>query len=129
MKDFNLKKFLKENRLFREEESLDTESFIKSRLPGADLKKLEDSTEEEGYETVDTYEINYPGIDPDSFAINVFDNKEFEFYYDSAPIATSLHTPEEASVVKQSMIPQPHDLSKLTPELFKSVIDYIESNY
>lgn len=83
---------------------------------------------EEGYDSVDSFSTKVSGLDDDLY-INVYDGKNFCFFYDADPISTSAHTKSDADQMSRTGIEVPLPLSKLTKDLFAEVVRSLKDLY
>lgn len=117
-------------------ENLDIDSTLsklEKEIPGVTIKKQDiESDPEEGYDSVESYSIEIPGLGggygEDELYINVYNGNSFCFFYDSAPIPTSLHTPGQANKMSSTGIEIPLDINKLSKNLFDEVVAKIKEN-
>jgi len=79
---------------------------------------------------VESYYTNVPGIGgnygEDDLYLNVYDGNSFCFFYDSAPIPTSLHSSSEVNNMNQTQTEVPLPLSKLDKKIFDEVVKQIK---
>jgi hypothetical protein len=125
-------KKMKHVKLFEQFINESFESKVKSLLPGAKLTRTDDPEDVEEYEKAETYYISHKDIKPDmadyGFSINIYDGKDFAFFFDGAPISTSLHSSSERDKMARTQIEVPKPLSKLTPNIFKEAIEAANDN-
>jgi hypothetical protein len=53
--------------------------------------------------------------------LNIYDDKDFQFFMDSAPIAVSLHTAPQKRDIQQTMNDHPLPISKLNAKIAKEI--------
>ena len=106
---------------------------VKKALPGIKFNDASDDLEfdpEEGYTSVESYYTNVPEIGgnygEDDLYLNVYDGNSFCFFYDSAPIPTSLHSSSEVNDMKQTQTEVPLPLNKLNKKIFDEVVNQIK---
>ena len=93
-----------------------------------------ESTDEGRYKSVATYSVDVPGMTngqgEDFVYVNVYDGKDFQIWYDAAPLSVrGLHSKDEMRRMGSTMIEEPKPLSKLKPAVFKSVIDELKQEF
>lgn len=71
------------------------------------------------------------GTDLDDYGIivNVYDDKDFSIFFDSAPIALSAHSNSEARSIAQTMNEFPLPLSKLTKAELDKIVSDLKSEH
>jgi hypothetical protein len=105
----------------------------------APLKKLgkwkpieadEDLLDGTDYTKVSSFMLN-TGTDLDDYGIivNIYDDKDFSIFFDSAPIALTAHTSMQASRISQTMDEYPLPLSKLNRAELDKIINDLKSDY
>jgi hypothetical protein len=129
--DFEEAKSLKESSL--NEMTGETHDKLKSMLPGVDMEEQEIELDpEEGYKSVESYAVSVPGLGgeygEDEIYINVYDGNSFCFFYDAAPVPTSLHTEAQKRSMEQTMIEELLPLEKLNKDLFDEVVQSAKDN-
>jgi len=100
---------------------------LKAALPGVKFTPMspDDLGDPEGYKSVEGYSFIVSGVDEPATVV-IYNGNSFCFWYDSAPIGTSLHSKSEINNMNNmgSEIPKP--LAKLNKDVFKSVVDYLK---
>lgn len=104
---------------------------LKKALPGMNFKKADYEVDpEDEYQTVESFYVNVPGISggygEDDLYINIYDGKDFCFFYDSAPIGTSLHNRSEINSMDQTEMEVPKPLNKLNKKIFDEVVKKVK---
>jgi hypothetical protein len=101
-------------------------SKLKSVLPGVKFQEEEiEFDPEEGYKSVESYSFQIPGVDEPAY-INIYDGDSFCFFYDAAPIATSLHSANEVNSMAQTQTEVPLPLNKLNKSILEDAIKNIK---
>lgn len=121
-----------------EEDGSYTLDMLKKLIPGAEFEEAEDMEfDEDDYRSVESFIITIPGLGKgedgsahgeDELYLNVYDGDTFCFFYDSAPIATSLHGKDVAIKMAQTEVEVPLPLSKLNKKIFDEVVSTIKEN-
>ena len=97
-------------------------SKIKSLIPGVKFQEEEiEFDPEEGYKSVESYSFEIPGVDEPAY-INIYDGNSFCFFYDAAPLATSLHNSSEKNKMAQTQVEVPKPLNKLNKSIYDEVV-------
>jgi len=115
------------------------EQFVAEAAIPAPLKKLgkwkpieadEDLLDGTDYTKVSSFMLN-TGTDLDDYGIivNIYDDKDFSIFFDSAPIALTAHTSMQASRISQMMDEYPLPLSKLNRAELDKIINDLKSDY
>lgn len=106
---------------------------VKKALPGVKINDASDSIEfdpEEGYKSVESYYITVPGMGgdycEDDLYLNVYDGDSFCFFYDSAPVPTSLHSSSDVNHMHSVQTEVPLPLSNLNKKIFDEVVNQIK---
>ena len=113
-------------------ESTETKAKISAMVPGIKLVEYGDITDQielDGtpYTSAEGFGVEYEDIDADyGLMINVYDGKDFQFFIDSMPISTSLHSRSEKNSMARTELEIPKPLSKLNAKIFKEVLAQIE---
>ena len=104
-------------------EGVDT---LKKYLPNVKFQEEEiEFDPAEGYESVESYSFQIPGVDEPAY-INIYDGNSFCFFYDSAPFETSMHTSSEKREMAQSQMEVPKPLNKLNKKIYDEVVASIK---
>jgi len=69
------------------------------------------------------------GLDDIGVILNVYDDKDFSIFFDSAPIALSAHSSNDARSMAQTMAEVPLPLSKLNKKELDKIISDLKSSY
>lgn len=96
-------------------------NMLKKALPGIKFTEQEIEFDEEEYDSVNSFSTKVAGLD-DEIYINIYDGKNFCFFYDSTPIGTSAHSKSDADKMARTQIEVPIPLNKLNASLFNEVI-------
>jgi hypothetical protein len=96
-------------------------------FPAKEDTDVEIDSWEDDYKTVQSFWFNIPGTADYPLYLNIFDGKDFQFYIDSAPIATHHHKPEQKRTIQQTMSDWPLPLVKLDPATVKDVVAQVKS--
>lgn len=106
-------------------------AYIKKLFPKAtDIYKYDEDQEDmldgTDYTKVEswgfTIPVNVYDEDYDAeIVLNIYDDKDFQFFIDSAPIAVSLHTASQKRVIQQTMNDHPLPISKLDAKIAKEI--------
>ncbi len=104
---------------------------LKKALPGLKIEKADYELDpEDEYETIESFYVNVPGISgeygEDDLYINIYDGKDFCFFYDSAPVGTSLHSRSEINSMNQTQTEAPKPLSKLNKKIFDEAVKEVK---
>lgn len=103
-------------------------NIVKRALPGVKFIEQEiDFDPEEGYNSVASFSTKIRGLDDDLY-LNIYDGKNFCFFYDSAPISTSAHSKSDADKMSRTQIEVPLPLAKLTKGLFDEVVNDLKNS-
>ncbi len=103
-------------------------NIVRKALPGVKFVEQEiDFDPEDGYSSVSSFSTNVPGLDDDLY-LNIYDGKNFCFFYDSAPISTSVHSKSDADKMSRTQIEVPLSLAKLTKSLFDEVVNDLKNS-
>lgn len=115
-----------------------TLDMLKKLIPGIEFEEAEDMEfDEDDYRSVESFIITVPGLgkgedgivhDEDELYLNIYDGDAFCFFYDSAPIATSLHSKDVAIRMTQTEVEVPLPLSKLNKKIFDEVVSTIKES-
>lgn len=121
-----------------EENGSYTLDMLKKLIPGVEFEEIEDvEFDEDDYRSVETFATTVPGLGKgedgstygeDELYLNIYDGDAFCFFYDSAPIATSLHSKDVATRMAQTEVEVPLPLSKLNKKIFDEVVSTIREN-
>lgn len=99
---------------------------IKSLIPGVDFEEQEiEFDPAEGYKSVESYSFEISGLSEPAY-INIYDGNSFCFFYDSAPIAVSLHSARERNEMAQQQMEIPKPLGKLNKKIYDEAIAEIK---
>jgi hypothetical protein len=99
---------------------------IKSLIPGVDFEEQEiEFDPAEGYKSVESYSFEISGLSEPAY-INIYDGNNFCFFYDSAPIAVSLHSARERNEMAQQQMEIPKPLGKLNKKIYDEAIAEIK---
>jgi hypothetical protein len=99
---------------------------IKSLIPEVDFEEQEiEFDPAEGYKSVESYSFEISGLSEPAY-INIYDGNSFCFFYDSAPIAVSLHSARERNEMAQQQIEIPKPLGKLNKKIYDEAIAEIK---
>jgi hypothetical protein len=82
------------------------------------------------YTKVSSFMLN-TGTDLDDYGIivNIYDDKDFSIFFDSAPIALTSHTAGQARSMSQAMDEYPLPLSKLNKTELDKIINDLKSEH
>lgn len=104
------------------ESTADSINIVKKAIPGVEFNDEEfEFDPEDGYKSVKSYSFMIDGISEPAY-INVYDGNSFCFFYDAAPLGTSLHTGSEAKKMAQTQIEVPKPLTKLNKRIYDEVV-------
>ena len=99
---------------------------IKSLIPGVDFEEQEiEFDPAEGYKLVESYSFEISGLSEPAY-INIYDENSFCFFYDSAPIAVSLHSAREKNEMAQQQMEIPKPLGKLNKKIYDEAVAEIK---